>query len=166
MKAANLVLTITEFPPELAELLPETLAILRGAHLTIPDIVTQITLEGSRGLAGGANIDSDLDLTLLVDAARLPTSEPERGDLLRAVLQITLDAWRSPVDLDLAAVFDLGTCCGLRCFNERAWNDAIIRGRGVDCFGVYKIQRGFNGYVTSGVELAQMYPLVTIWRRG
>ena len=161
----NLLLTLIDFLPELAELLPETAQILRQVHLTVPDIVTQVTVEGSRGLAGGANIDSDIDLSLLVDAARLPDTEPERGDLLRAVLQITLDAWRSPVDLDLAAIFDKGSCCGLRCFNERAWNDAIIRGRGLDCFGIYKIQRGFDGYVTSGVELAKIYPILTIWRR-
>ena len=128
-------------------------------------VVTQVTLEGSRGLAGGCRPDSDVDLTLVVDAAQLPTTEPERAHLLRAVLHTTLDAWRSPVDVDLAAVFDIGGCCGLRCFDQRDWDDAIIRGRGVDCFGIYKVQRGFDGYVKSGVELKKVYPMLVIWRQ-
>ena len=125
-----------------------------------------INLEGSRGLAGGCRTDtSDVDLTLIVDAALLPAAEPERADLLRAVLHTTLDAWRGSVDLDSAAVFDIGGCCDLRCLDQRGWDDAIIRGRGIDCFGVYKIQRGFDGYVAQGVELARMYPMLAIWRR-
>ena len=159
------MLTITEFSPDLAALLPESDHLLRGANLVVREEVYQVTLEGSRGLAGGCRADSDIDLTLLVDAAQLPAAEPEPARALRSILRTTLDQWRSPVDLDIAAVFDKGGCCGLRCFGERVWNDALIRGRGVDCFGIYKIQRGFDGYVESGVRLAQVYPILTIWRR-
>lgn len=159
------MLTIPEFLPELALLLPETNRILRAAHLTVHEVVKQVTVEGSRGLAGGNRPDSDVDLTLIVDAVQLPAAEPERGDLLRSVLRLTLDQWQSPVDVDLAAVFDLGTCCGLRCFSQRQWDDTIIQGRGVDCFGIYKIQRGFDGYVTQNVLLEKVYPILTIWRR-
>lgn len=156
---------IATFLPELESLLPETHAILAHANLVVHDAVRQVALEGSRGLAGGCRPDSDVDLTLIVDAARLPAAEPMRADLLRGVLLTTLDAWNSPVDLDTAAVFDKGDCCGLRCFDQRQWDDAIVGGRGLDCFGIYKIQRGFNGYVTSGVELRKMYPMLVIWRR-
>ncbi len=104
-------------------------------------------------------------MTLIVDAGRLPESEPDRADRLRAVLRTTLDQWRGAVELDTAAVFDQGGCCGLRCLDQRGWDDAIIGGRGIDCFGIYKIQRGFDGYVTQGVELARMYPMLAIWRR-
>ncbi len=159
------MLTITEFLPDLADLLPETQAILTSANLTVHDAVIGVNLAGSRGLAGGCRLDSDVDLTLIVDAARLPASEPERADRLRDVLRTTLDAWRGAVDLDTAAVFDLGDCCGLRCLDVRGWDDAIIGRRGIDCFGVYKIQRGFDGYVAQGVELARMYPMLAIWRR-
>ncbi len=159
------MLTITDFLPELAAELPAADAILRAANLVVHDAVEQVTLEGSRGLRQDNRPDSDIDLTLIVAANQLPAAEPDRADLLRAVLRTTLDHWRSPIDLDLAAVFDTGTCCGLRCFSERRWNDAVIRGRGVDCFGIYKLQRGFDGYVTSGVELAKVYPILTIWRR-
>lgn len=158
-------LTIPTFLPELEILLPEAGEILRAANLTVHEGVRQVTLEGSRGLAGSFRPDSDIDLTLIVDAAQLPYGEPERAALLRDVLRLTLDHWRSPVDLDLAAVFDKGGCCGLRCFDQRDWDDAVIRGRGVDCFGIYKIQRGFDGYVESGVRLDKAYPMLVIWRR-
>jgi hypothetical protein len=127
--------------------------------------VYQVNLEGSRGLAGGCRADSDIDFSLLVDLQKLPPAEPERGQLLREVLETTLNHWRSPVDVDLAAVFDKGDCCGLRCFNERNWNDDVIQGRGIDCFGIFKIQRGFDRYVETGVELKRIYPTLIIWRR-
>ncbi len=159
------MLTITEFLPDLAALLPETQAILANANLTIHDAVIGVNLEGSRGLAGDCRPDSDVDLTLIVDAGKLPISEPDRADRLRAVLRTTLDQWRGSVELDTAAVFDHGGCCGLHCLDQRGWDDAVIGGRGIDCFGVYKIQRGFDGYVAQGVELARMYPMLAIWRR-
>lgn len=154
---------IATFLPELEALLPQTCEILHAANFTVHDAVRQVTLEGSRGLAGGNRPDSDIDLTLIVDS--LPPAEPERAQLLHDVLQVTLDQWRSPIDPDLAAVFDKGDCCGLRCFDQPQWDDAIIRGRGTDCFGIYKIQRGFDGYVESGVQLAKVYPILVIWRR-
>ncbi len=102
------MLTIPEFRPELALLLPETDRLLRAAHLTVHECVQQVTLIGSRGLAGGCRPASDVDLSLMVDAAQLPADDPARADLLRAVLRLTLDQWQSSVDVDLAAVFDLG----------------------------------------------------------
>jgi len=158
-------LAISQFLPELSALLPVTDELLRTANLTVHEAVCQITLLGSRGLAGGYRADSDIDLSLMVDVNMIPIDEPQRGDVLRAILDTTLSQWRAAVDLDLAAVFDRGDCCGMRCFNERHWNDKIIAGRGVDCFGIYKTQRGFDGYVTEGVRLAPMYPMLVIWRR-
>jgi hypothetical protein len=62
-------------------------------------------------------------------------------------------------------VFDTFGCCGLRCFQSRLYDPAIIRVRGRDCFGVYKIQRGFDGYISQGVEITRMYPILQIWHR-
>ena len=156
---------ISQFLPDLATLLPVTDEFLCSANLTLHEAVCQVTLLGSRGLAGGYQPESDIDLSLMVDVKQLPTFEPERAGLLRDVLEMTLSQWRGAVDVDLAVVFDRGDCCGMRCFHERSWNDSIIAGRGEDCFGIYKIQRGFNGYVTEGVRLAPMYPMLVIWRR-
>ncbi|MBZ0288985.1 MAG: hypothetical protein K8I30_15310 [Anaerolineae bacterium] len=156
---------ITTFEPELAAMLPETAILLGQANLTIHEAVCQVTLLGSRGLAGDYRPKSDIDLSLMVDANLLPATEPERAQWLRAVIDTTLTNWRSPLDVDVAAVFDKGGCCGMRCFNERHWNDAVINRRGEDCFGVYKVQRGFDGYVNQGVRLASMYPMLPIWRR-
>ena len=77
------MLTIREFLPDLAALLPETAQLLRAANLTVDDAVRQVTLEGSRGLARRNRPDSDVDLTLIVDAALLPVREPDRAQRLR-----------------------------------------------------------------------------------
>lgn len=160
--------TITEYLPELSAQLPATAHLLSASRLVVHDAVIQVTLLGSRGLAGGAHAASDIDLSLMVDPAQLPSTEPQRAHMLHDVLETTLRAWQSPrqmpLDLDLAAVFDKGDCCGMRCFSLRAWDDSVIQGRGDDCFGIYKTQRGFNGCVTEGVRLDQMIPLLPIWR--
>jgi hypothetical protein len=156
---------IQEFVTEFSALLPETHQFLQSANLVVHDAVSQIALLGSRGLANNYRPTSDVDLSLMVNSRQLPGTEPQRANLLRSVLEITLTHWSSEVELDLAAVFDKGDCCGLRCFMTRDYDAFVIRDRGTDCFGIYKIQRGFNGYVTSGVQLKLMYPIFIIWRR-
>ena len=38
---------------------------------------------------------------------------------------------------------------------------------GVDCFGLYKVQKGFNGILqNAGVQVKRMYPCLKIWQRG
>ncbi len=100
-----------------------------------------------------------------MDSTALPPAGPERAALLDAVLHTTLDAWRGPVELDLAAPFDIGGCCGLRCFRTPVYDPAVVGKRGADCFGLYKIQRGFHGYVTSGADVRKIYPLIILWSR-
>jgi len=55
------------FSPTLAQQLPVIYALLRIANLTVHPSVARIVLHGSRGLAGGARQDSDIDLSLIVD---------------------------------------------------------------------------------------------------
>ncbi len=156
------MIRITRFEDTLARLLPETHALLRSANLVLHPAVARITLHGSRGLAGGYRQDSDVDLCLIVDSGRLPP-EPGRAALLRSVLATTLACWQGRVEADLAAVFD-ARGCGLRCF-ERAQHVELDCGGGVDCFGLYKVQRGFDGYAAgSGLQVGLMYPCLTIWR--
>ena len=139
---------------------------MQAANLIVHDGVRQIVLSGSRGLAGGHRPDSDIDLSLIVDSDQLPPDDPARENFLRAVVQTTLDNWQGVVELDTAAVFDRGDCCGLRCLAVSTGDESILQGRGIDCFGVYKIQRGFTGYVPPvGVDVRRMYPIITIWRR-
>lgn len=155
-----------DFLPELEALLPLTAALLRTAHFTIHEGVVQVILGGSRGLRGGYHPDSDVDLTLVVGSADLPDREPEREQFLRSVVQTSLDHWRGAVELDTAAVFDTGDGRGLRLFDLREY-DAQIIGQGVpDSLGLYKIQKGFNGYVPTAIlDFRLVYPLLTIWRR-
>lgn len=150
--------------PALAQHLPETHALLQAANLTLHPGVARVILHGSRGLAGGARPESDIDLSLIVDLpARSGTAEIE--DYLQAVLITTRAAWRSDVELDLAVVFELRDC-SLQCFTRTRWHDGHCAIGGRDCFGLYKLGQGFAGLVTNaGIEVRRMYPCLEICRR-
>jgi hypothetical protein len=73
----------------------------------------------------------------------------------------------------LAVVFDTRQC-GLVCFEQTTWNvqlcasggDAEGRAGGGDCFGLYKVQKGFNGIIqNAGVQVKRMVPCLKIWQR-
>ncbi len=152
------------FLPVLAQRLPATYALLQSANLVVRPTVARIVLHGSRGLAGGARPDSDIDLSLLVD---LPTAPGmvELEPFLRAVVDTTCNAWQSDVELDLAVVFET-RACALRCFTQTNWREGLCLIGGVDCFGLYKVQKGFSGLVThAGIQVKRMYPSLEIWRR-
>lgn len=159
--AMNQLLT---FSPSLAQYLPDTCALLQSANLVIHPSVTRIVLHGSRGLAGGARPDSDIDLSLLVDLpANLEATQLE--PLLRTVFQTTFNAWRSEIEPDLAVIFET-RACALHCFTKTRWQDDVCSIGGHDCFGLYKVQKGFSGLVTNAeIEVRHMYPCLEIWRR-
>jgi predicted nucleotidyltransferase len=165
MTVQSAPIKVSEFEPELAEVLPETHALLKAANLIVHPAVTRITLEGSRGLAGRYRPDSDIDLTLIVDTDTLPESTRQRGDFLRDVLNTTLKVWQGRIEVDLAAVFDIHGC-GLPCLGKTYYEEGACPCGGVDSFGLYKIQKGFNGFVqgTGIIQIKRMYPILTIWR--
>lgn len=156
---------IATFTPELEAQLPQTHAILQTAHLVLYPAVERVVLSGSRGLGGRPRPDSDIDLSLIVARDALPAGEAEREQLLRAVLEATLSTWAGSVECDLAAVFD-ERGCGLRCLAGQIDAPPACTD-GEPCrFGVYKLQKGFEGYVPSAlIELRRMYPVLEIWRR-
>ena len=154
---------ITRFEPQFAFLLPVTHAILESADLTLHPAVSLITLHGSRALAGGYRTDSDIDLSLIVEPRQDTLSDLQA--VLNNVLEVTLGNWQSGIELDLAAVFDTRNC-GLKCFERTTWDEHLCSIGGVDCFGLYKIQKGFHGFVVNaGVQVKLMYPCIPIWRR-
>ena len=156
---------LTIFDPELARRLPETHALLLGANLAVHPAVERVVLEGSRGLRNQPRPDSDVDLSLIVSSAALPAQEPARAALLREVLETTLDAWRAPVECDLAAIYD-ERGCGLLCFTGARGSVPECPAGGGCRFGIYKVQRGFAGYVPwEIISLDLTYPLIEIWRR-
>jgi putative transposase len=162
---AGKMIQVTEFDRRLATSLPDTFALLRSANLTVHPRVTRIVLHGSRGPAGGDRPDSDLDMSLTMEAAP-GTPRPALACLLQDVLATTLSNWRNPVKLDLAAVFDTRSC-GLGCFDRSGWDEEICAQGGVDCFGLYKIGDGNAGrFIDTGVQVKQMYPCLKIWERG
>jgi len=154
--------TIRCFEPQLVACCPDTARLLQNAALIVHPRVTAITLHGSRGPAGGYRPDSDVDLCLLVDTTGV-TERAELARLLRSALDTTLEHWQGAVEADLAAAYDRQGC-GLSCFEHTTWDETQCTIGGQDCFGLYKIQRGYDGFVEQGVELVKMFPCMVIWR--
>lgn len=158
------MLPITNFEPTLASSLPVTFALLRSSNLTVHPAVSGIVLHGSRGLAGGYLPTSDIDLSLIVDTLALCNQEALEPCLLD-ILETTRRPWRSAIEPDLAIVFETRGCA-LMCFEQAAWNDHLCTVGGVDCFGLYKVGKGFHGLVhNAGVQVKRMYPCLKIWQR-
>jgi hypothetical protein len=102
------------FEPSLEALLPSTYALLRSANLIVHNHVSRIVLHGSRGSKGGARLNSDIDLSLLVDSRAL-SDRPDKAGFLAEIAETTLSHWQGPVDVNLATVFEIRNC-GLKCF--------------------------------------------------
>lgn len=150
--------------PCIQRLLPLTYEILTKANLTIHPYVDQVLLEGSRGLSNRYRPDSDIDLSLIVDSKML-FQAPNQEDILRTIVETTINNWESPIELDTAAIFDIHNC-QLRCLSRKFSSDNICPDKGVDCLGIYKTQRGFNGYVPRiGVRIELLQPWITVWKR-
>jgi hypothetical protein len=152
---------ISSFLLEFAASLPDAYQLLLSANLVVHPRVIRITLHGSRGLAGGWRPNSDIDLSLIVDVSEDQIAEP----LFQEITMATLDHWQGPVEVDLAVIYDLKKC-GLRCFEQITWQKEFCQIGGLDCFGLYKLQKGFHGFVTSaGIQVRLMYPCSIVWQR-
>lgn len=153
---------IDRFVSPLAKRLPATYSLLRSANLIVHPLVSKIVLHGSRGLAGGYRPDSDVDLSLIVQVPKDQRNESPFYEITNT----TLENWQAPIEVDLAVIHDLKVC-GLQCLEQSTWQQDICQIGGVDCFGLYKIQKGFHGFVTdAGVQVRLMYPCLKIWQRG
>lgn len=156
---------ITQFAPTFIEKCSETYQILQSGHLFMPPAVNQVTLHGSRGLAGKFRSDSDIDLSLLISSTEPPEINNGFEKLCIEVLDVTLTHWKSEIELDLAVIFPLHAC-NLACFQVNNYDPALCSLGGVDCFGIYKIQKGFSGFVlNAGIQVEKMYPLITVWKK-
>jgi hypothetical protein len=159
------MLELQQFDPQFVACLPETYALLQSAGLAIHPSVTQVTLHGSRGLARNQRPDSDIDLSLLISYATPPVINNDLETQLKEVTEVTLHQWHGPIELDLAVIFPLHSC-NFTCFQTTAYNPALCSLGGVDCFGIYKIQKGFSGFVlNAGIRVELMYPCITIWKK-
>ncbi|MGV8118789.1 MAG: hypothetical protein AB2L14_03390 [Candidatus Xenobiia bacterium LiM19] len=144
--------------------LPETAELLRRGGLSVHDSVGRISLHGTRGLKRGYRPDSDIDLTLILKDGTLEgKSLQEQDALFLEITKATLESWKGSVELDLALAFDKGGC-RLLCFEENHFNRELCANH-TDCFGLFKIQKGFSGRVPDcGIDTALMYPAIIIWR--
>jgi len=156
---------VTIFAPALEALLPQTYGLLHTARLVLHPAVERVILTGSRGIGGRPRPDSDVDLSLVVARGALPADQPEREQMLCAVIEATLLMWQGRVECDLAAVYDQ-RACGLNCLaGQRDAPSACDHGEHCQ-FGIYKLQKGFSGEVPwARIELERMYPVLEIWRR-
>lgn len=108
---------------------------------------------------------SDLDLSLIYNPPEPPVIDETLGALFHEILHTTLDSWRGEVELNLAVIFPL-RACGLACFQVTHYDPSICPQGGMDCFGIYKIQKGFSGFVlNAGIQVERMYPCFTIWSK-
>lgn len=156
------MIKVLEFEPRFAALLPETHELLLFSNLTVHLAVSRIILHGSRGPARKNRPDSDIDLSLVIEPE--PES-PIQESFLQEIFNMTKSSWKGPVELDLAVVFEIQPC-KLNCFDQIVWADQACKLGGMDCFGLYKIGKGFNGYVRdAGIEVKRMYPCIKIWQR-
>lgn len=105
-----------------------------------------------------------IGLSLIVELSAAST-HAELEAFLRAVFEVTFNQWRAAVEPDLAVAFDIRRCA-LKCFCQSSWDEHLCMQGGVDCFGLYKVQRGFKGLAANaGVQVRLMYPCLKIWQR-
>jgi hypothetical protein len=152
---------IMDFEPPLSDLLHDTCALLRSGNFVVHPLVSKIILHGSRGLAGGYRPASDIDLSLIVE---VPDREFTKH-LFYEITMTTLDHWQAAIEVDLAVIYDRKKC-GLKCFELTSWQPDFCLLGGMDCFGIYKIQKGFHGFITeAGIRIQLIYPCLKIWQR-
>jgi predicted nucleotidyltransferase len=137
--------------------LTETEKILKESNLVIHDSISKIAIMGSRGLLGDYRPDSDIDLAFILDSDLKPSE-----DLCRTVNELSLSKWAGNIELDTAIVFDkMG--CGLLCYERQEYDPQLCK-HGKDCIGLFKIQKGFTGFVPDiGLEVKNIYPVLIIW---
>jgi len=145
--------------------LPETAELLGTGGLSVHDAVGRVSLHGTRGLKRGYRPDSDIDLTLIVkDGFLKGKSIQEQDALFHEIIKVTLESWKGSVELDLALAFDKRGC-GLLCFDENHFNSELCANH-TDCFGLFKIQKGFSGRVPEcGIDTELMYPAIVVWEQ-
>lgn len=103
-------------------------------------------------------------MSLLVDSKFL-NKELNPEQILKEVLNVTLINWKSKVELDTVAVFDINNC-NLKCFDYKSYSDKLCKMGDTDCLGLYKKQKGFHGYVPKiGISIKLIHPIITVWER-
>jgi hypothetical protein len=157
----TMVISTRQFEPELTSELPDTRDLLLEANLVVHEAVSLITLHGSRGRLRGARSDSDVDLAFLVESDQISDN---RESLFRDILKTTLQNWTGSVEVDLSVMFDKNNC-DLHCMRGDGRAPVPCEDHALGCLGLYKIQKGFDGYVPDHiVDRSKITPYMIIWR--
>jgi predicted nucleotidyltransferase len=151
-----------EIRKQLKKDLPETYRIMKATNLNFYPNVVKVTVHGSRGPKGGYKPNSDLDMCLVTDLNEKMLTRELLGKQMRIMLEYTLEDNRGPVELDLAIIFDQKGC-GLKCLEVKSYADLKCDKQAKGCMGIYKIQKGYDGFVPPFAEVKDMYPYALIW---
>ena len=149
-------------PHKLIKDLPETYKILKSGNLVVDEKIKAVFLSGSRGPANSFKTNSDIDITMILDNELI--NNPENcEEKLKQIIRYTIDNWIHEIELDTVLIYD-NNHCDLKCFLE---NDiSTCKCEKTDCFGLYKIQKGFKGFVPKmGIDSREVFPIVMIWKR-
>lgn len=155
-------MVIPSFESGFEQAFPALCGLFRSAPLTVHEGIMAVTLHGSRGPAGGAQENDDLDIGLLVDRYLYPEAEND-DELVKEMLFTTLAYWRQKPDLDAKVIFDIRGC-GLTCFRNM-YAPSQCSG-GIGCFKVYGMLEGKARFALNGdFNIKQIYPCITVWKR-
>ena len=136
--------------------LSATADLLAASGFSVHPSVAAVVVEGSRGLKNSFRADSDLDIGLVLDPAEAPTAQ-----LCTQIIHHSLSHWQSDIELDLAVLFDKNAC-GIVCL-QRSSANGLACGKGTDCLGIFKLQKGFSGFVPNlGLTIEMTLPALYI----
>lgn len=143
--------------------LPATYDIIVAGNLTIDDRIKMAFISGSRGPSYCYHPKSDIDISLVLDQEMISDPVQCENDLAE-IIELTVNNWKSPVEIDIALLFTINNC-DFECFYTFP-EDYRCKLKSPDCFGIYKIQKGFNGFVPKrGVDIDKVFPIEMIWSR-
>lgn len=126
-------------------------------------LIKAVILSGSRGPSNSYRNDSDIDISLIVNEDQIMDPfmyEPE----FKSILNHLLRSWKHEVVLDTALLFPVKNCA-FECFFKKTANISCTN-QELDCFGVFKIQKKFEGFVPKmGLDVNKVMPIEVLWKK-
>ncbi|NHZ87382.1 MAG: hypothetical protein GWP19_16190 [Planctomycetia bacterium] len=143
--------------------LPATYDIIVDGNLTFDDRIKMAFISGSRGPSNCYHPKSDIDISLVLDQEMVNNPLQCENDLSE-IIGLTVNNWNSSVEIDIALLFAINSC-DFECFYTFP-DEHGCKLISPDCFGIYKIQKGFDGFVPKiGVDVDKVFPIGMIWSR-
>ena len=120
-------------------------------------------VSSSRGPSNCYHSKSDIDISMILDKEMVNNPLQCENDLSE-IIELTINNWNSPIEIDIALLFSINSC-DFECFYKFP-NKHRCRIKSHDCFGIYKIQKEFEGFVPKiGIDVDKVFPIRIIWSR-